>query len=167
VDFHALRHTFISNLAAGGVYPKTAQALARHSTITLTMDRYTHRYAGDEAAALAVLPDLSLPAVVAARATGTDDATATPTSSPTSSRAERGVFGAAGRVEVGTKPQLVSAGPSEKNTNENAGLRGTARPATSIGGGEWESDPPGTHSSPTLVLKTRDGTSRQSPPLVL
>lgn len=28
-DFHALRHTFISNLAAGGVHPKTAQALAR------------------------------------------------------------------------------------------------------------------------------------------
>lgn len=40
-DFHALRHTFISNLAAGGVHPKTAQSLARHSTITLTMDR-TH-----------------------------------------------------------------------------------------------------------------------------
>jgi integrase len=40
-DFHALRHTFISNLAAGGIHPKTAQQLARHSTITLTMDRYT------------------------------------------------------------------------------------------------------------------------------
>ncbi len=41
-DFHGLRHTFISNLARAGVHPKTAQALARHSTITLTMDRYTH-----------------------------------------------------------------------------------------------------------------------------
>jgi hypothetical protein len=37
-DLYALRHTFISNLAAGGVHPKTAQGLARHSTITLTMD---------------------------------------------------------------------------------------------------------------------------------
>jgi hypothetical protein len=38
-DFHALRHTYISNLASAGVHPKIAQALARHSTITLTMDR--------------------------------------------------------------------------------------------------------------------------------
>lgn len=42
VDFHALRHTFITNLAQGGVHPKTAQAPARHSTITLTMDRSSH-----------------------------------------------------------------------------------------------------------------------------
>jgi len=41
-DFHALRHTFISNLAAGGVHPKIAQTLARHSTFALTMERYSH-----------------------------------------------------------------------------------------------------------------------------
>ena len=41
-DFHALRHTFISNLARAGVHPRNAQALARHSTIDLTMDVYTH-----------------------------------------------------------------------------------------------------------------------------
>ena len=41
-DFHALRHQFISNLAESDVHPKIAQQLARHSTITLTMDRYTH-----------------------------------------------------------------------------------------------------------------------------
>ena len=76
-DFHGLRHTFISNLAAGGVHPKTAQALARHSTITLTMDRYTHAYQGEQTAALAALPDLSQSARKAARATGTDDARAT------------------------------------------------------------------------------------------
>ena len=58
-DFHALRHTFISNLAAGGVHPKTAQVLARHSTITLTMDRYTHSLHQDQLQALDVLPDLS------------------------------------------------------------------------------------------------------------
>jgi integrase len=58
-DFHSLRHTFITNLARGGVHPKTAQALARHSTITLTMDRYSHSYLGDEASAVATLPDLS------------------------------------------------------------------------------------------------------------
>ncbi|MGL6194444.1 MAG: hypothetical protein ACRC2T_06430, partial [Thermoguttaceae bacterium] len=35
-DFHGLRHTFISNLGKAGVSPKTAQVLARHSTIELT-----------------------------------------------------------------------------------------------------------------------------------
>jgi len=59
VDFHALRHTFITNLAQGGVHPKTAQALARHSTITLTMDRYSHSDREDEARALDRLPDLN------------------------------------------------------------------------------------------------------------
>ena len=38
-DWHALRHTFISTIASGGVHPKVAQTLARHSTISLTMDR--------------------------------------------------------------------------------------------------------------------------------
>ena len=51
-DFHSLRHTFITNLARGGVYRKLAQALARHSTITLTMDRYSHTVIGDRADAL-------------------------------------------------------------------------------------------------------------------
>jgi integrase len=70
-DFHALRHTFISNLAAGGVHPKTAQTLARHSTITLTMDHYTHMRREDLAGALDTLPDLSsVPKT--AMATGTD-----------------------------------------------------------------------------------------------
>ena len=41
LDFHALgRHTFCSNLALANVPVKVAQVLARHSTITLTMDRY-------------------------------------------------------------------------------------------------------------------------------
>lgn len=70
-DFHALRHTFITGLVTGGVNPKVAQTLARHSVITLTMDRYTHLYTGNLAAALDVLPDLSAgPARQAA--TGTD-----------------------------------------------------------------------------------------------
>jgi hypothetical protein len=46
IDFHALRHTFITLLVKSGVQPKKAQTLARHSTITLTMDRYAHRTAG-------------------------------------------------------------------------------------------------------------------------
>lgn len=59
VDFHALRHTFITNLAQKGVHPKTAQALARHSTITLTMDRYTHSLQEDQIQAVDLLTDFS------------------------------------------------------------------------------------------------------------
>jgi hypothetical protein len=70
-DFHALRHTFVSNLAAGGVHPKTAQRLARHSTIALTMDRYTRLRREDLAGALDTLPDLNSTRQVATM-TGTD-----------------------------------------------------------------------------------------------
>lgn len=41
-DFHANRHTFITNLGRAGVSPKTAQTLARHSDIRLTMNVYSH-----------------------------------------------------------------------------------------------------------------------------
>ncbi len=57
-DLHALRHHFISTLAQSGVHPKTAQILARHSSIVLTMDRYSHVSLGDTARALEGLPAL-------------------------------------------------------------------------------------------------------------
>jgi integrase len=73
-DFHALRHSFVSALARGGVHPKIAQQLARHSTITLTMDRYSHTIVGELAAGLQALPDLSpRPNAERLRATGTAD----------------------------------------------------------------------------------------------
>ena len=78
-DFHALRHTTGSWLAAAGVHPKVIQRIMRHSTITLTMDRYTHPFKGDESAAIASLPDLSKPHdAEAGKATGTADATPDP-----------------------------------------------------------------------------------------
>jgi site-specific recombinase XerD len=57
-DFHSLRHQYISNLAAAGVHPKTAQTLARHSTITLTMDLYTHLGLCDLSSSVNVLPSV-------------------------------------------------------------------------------------------------------------
>ena len=57
-DFHALRHTFVTNLYKSGVSPKVIQSLARHSTIGLTMDTYTHIGVYDERAALDKLPEL-------------------------------------------------------------------------------------------------------------
>ena len=59
VDFHALRHTFITRLIQAGAAPAVAQRLARHSTITLTMDYYTHVLVTDERAALERLPSLN------------------------------------------------------------------------------------------------------------
>lgn len=59
-DFHSLRHSFISSLAKVGVHPSVAQALARHSTITLTMDAYTHTLREAEVDAIKRLPDLTI-----------------------------------------------------------------------------------------------------------
>lgn len=45
-------------MARAGVTPKVAQTLARHSTITLTMDRYAHVALADQTAALDALPSI-------------------------------------------------------------------------------------------------------------
>jgi integrase len=58
-DFHCLRHTTGSLLAAAGTHPKVAQAIMRHSTVDLTLNRYSHLYAGQVSNAVNGLPDLS------------------------------------------------------------------------------------------------------------
>ena len=78
-DFHAHRHTFISNLGKAGVPLATAQELARHSDPKLTSNTYTHLGVSDKAAAIEMLPDCPDSSAEAAlgeqslRATGTDD----------------------------------------------------------------------------------------------
>ncbi|GMV82510.1 MAG: hypothetical protein AMXMBFR7_36940 [Planctomycetota bacterium] len=56
VDFHALRHTFLTLLAASGVHPKVAQDLARHSDINLTLSRYSHTILEQRSEAVDRLP---------------------------------------------------------------------------------------------------------------
>ncbi len=56
-NFHSLRHTFATNLARGGVSPRAAMELMRHSNINLTLRRYSHVLLPDRAAAIAALPD--------------------------------------------------------------------------------------------------------------
>ena len=51
-DFHALRHGYVTGLARAGVKPAFLQKLARHSTIKLTLDVYTHLEEQEVAAAL-------------------------------------------------------------------------------------------------------------------
>lgn len=55
-DFHAPRHTFITNLANSGVHPSVARHLARHSDINLTLVRYTHAALEKQGAAARYLP---------------------------------------------------------------------------------------------------------------
>jgi integrase len=104
-DFHSLRHGFITNLAQGGVSPKVAQALARHSSIVLTYDRYTHLRAGDDQVrALEVLPDLST----------TNDAQDTLRAT-----------GSAGEMQV-PPPHQIPHHPSRTRAQADAGRRTTA-----------------------------------------
>ena len=56
IDFHALRVTYITNLARSGIHPKTAQILARHSDIQLTMKVYTKLGRNEVADALKAMP---------------------------------------------------------------------------------------------------------------
>lgn len=65
---HGFRRQFVSSLAAGGVHPKDAQTLARHSTVSSTPDRNTHTSRGRLTEALATLPDLTTTPAEVARA---------------------------------------------------------------------------------------------------
>ena len=79
VDFHALRHCYVSALARSNAPVKVIQTLARHSTPTLTFGAYAHIGIHDQTTALDALPNLSTPAVgpemVALAAMGTEGPT--------------------------------------------------------------------------------------------
>ncbi len=72
-DFHSLRHSFATLLKQAGVHAKDMQLLMRHSTISLTMDRYTHSVVGNLSAAVNTLPDFrtTSPEETQQQATGT------------------------------------------------------------------------------------------------
>ena len=81
---HSLRHTYLSRLGCSGASPKVMQMLARHSTVELTLGRYTHAGLFDLSSAVNALPPLPLAdapqnELAFMRATGTDsDTGATP-----------------------------------------------------------------------------------------
>ena len=56
IDFHALRHTYITAITSGGATVPVAKALARHTTSRLTMDFYSHPQLYDVTGALDALP---------------------------------------------------------------------------------------------------------------
>ncbi len=79
-DFHALRGECATLLVESGVDAKQTQEVMRHSSITMTMDTYAKVTSSRrKAAAVAALPDLSLPGSEqqTLAKTGTDDHDAT------------------------------------------------------------------------------------------
>ena len=60
-DFHALRHTFGTNLQKGGVLPRVAMELMRHSDMRLTMKIYTDIDQLPTADAIQILPSFNPP----------------------------------------------------------------------------------------------------------
>ena len=75
-DFHSLRHSFITMLERTGISPKSAQELARHSDVRLTLQRYTHKTLHDLGTAVeglpSFLPTTPAPGRQTLAATGTD-----------------------------------------------------------------------------------------------
>lgn len=76
VDFHALRHTFVTALVQSGASPKECQTLARHADPSLTFKVYAHTRLHDLTRAVERLPDMTAPESNASAKTGTDGASA-------------------------------------------------------------------------------------------
>ena len=74
VFFHSLRHTLATNLARGGVAPRVAMELMRHSEMRLTMKTYTDAALLPTIDAIERLPRFELPAVEKRPALGRQDA---------------------------------------------------------------------------------------------
>ena len=146
VDFHALRHTFITRLARSGVAPAVAKSLARHSTITLTMDHYTHTLIGDERAALDRLPTMipAPPDREAAKATGTYDTTGR--------GPEKGIAPALARSDPGRPFSVIArqrCGPDGRR------VRCTQSP---VNAGTWQRSPTLANKIGPLAQRLEQGT---------
>jgi len=76
LDFHAIRHHYISGIVASGASVKVAQELARHSSPVLTIGRYSHVRLADLRGAVPSVPTGQAPETQSQtlRATGTDNA---------------------------------------------------------------------------------------------
>ncbi len=126
-DFHALRHSYITNIVASGVNVKLAQTLARHSTVTLTLGRYTHVGLHDGAAAVEHLPRLlpDAPEREILRATGTDSACTV----ACTKLAQTADFGCAGMTTAETTGPIVGVVENPMNSGE---LRADDTPCDSM-----------------------------------
>ena len=131
MDFHALRHAYITRLVQSGTSVKVAQELARHSTPTLTLGRYSHIGLHDTSKALDALPSLMpiIPEAQAMRKTGTDDVPppATPSSKTPSDHlasplASIGGLGRVCTVSGGEQKEDDSAAGKNEKISETTGF---------------------------------------------
>jgi len=165
-DFHALRHTFITRLARSGITPAVAKSLARHSTITLTMDYYTHTLISDERTALDRLPGITPkpPEREIAQATGTDDIIALPSPPADTHYTPSGAQRLAQRAECPTEQEALplvnttAAGNGEDVTPadshkpiENRRLATTGLHLSSLAADKMAGAPPRTRTLDPLI----------------
>jgi len=115
-DFHCLRRTTGSLLAASGVHPKVAQSIMRHSDINLTMSCYTHTLRGQESEAVKSLPDLSLPSRESLRASGTDKKAVETDSSAYKKLTKKSYFNGLSRSPFGTTSEPKNQKDGEVST---------------------------------------------------
>jgi len=116
-DFHSLRHRFGSALAAANVPPKVAQTLMRHSTITLTMDRYSHVGLWDTAAAVDRLPPI--PGMDLGSGPATEEATGTESKAASPILAHHLPTAGDGVVRAESATGVVERSPSESTAGSN------------------------------------------------
>jgi integrase len=169
-DFHSLRHRFVTELVRAGVAPKDAKELARHSTITLTMDHYSHVSIKDTAGAVArlTLPTIDRPDTepTALRMTGTDGGCTTdvPGDVPTGgicqrkSRTDEETRTVAGLVVE--SPKRLELKVIEKEQGEESRVCPTGVEPVTFGSGVRRY---GFHSFPRIARENRNyaGFSRQ------
>ncbi len=184
-DFHSLRHTYLSRLGRSGASAKAMQRLARHTTVELTLGRYTHANLFDLSAAVDQLPPLPIgnsPAEstrAVLRATGTDNVQAGGRQSVVGRLVGRLVGqtadsdcvplktiesgdGAEGRSDAGAADDKS---PSKTRAFE-ADCAPLRRDETASGSG-WESNPPDHFSAVSLGLKPRAVTRSANTPGVV
>ena len=129
VDFHALRYTYITALQRGGVSPRIAMELARHSRMELTMKTYTDATMLATADALDALPawparNSEVPSQ-AILATGTDlrPLTVGPETAVIKRDAKRDIEGGKGRI----LPDFGGQSTVLKNSGQDQGNAGLMR----------------------------------------
>lgn len=116
-DFHALRYESGSLLLARGANPKVIQEHMRHSTITLTLDRYGKLQLHDRRNAVEGLPRFTEPQPSALRMTGTDDRTMGVVLPPLKGDGMR----SNNRIALGEVAEWLNAPVSKTGTHANEG----------------------------------------------
>jgi hypothetical protein len=146
-DFHSNRHTFMTNLERAGVSPRTAQSLAWHSDIRLTMGVYTHNGLHDQTTAIESLPappsldPRNLSEIAEMRATGPDDAEPCARKVPTV--VSRGAENGAGRLASNTYE--VASDCTDDGPTRTRGMNNEDRP-NALAVGTLRTDPHGVGS---------------------